>query len=99
MIKKRKWSLIRLNDRFSFLRYQYAERYGKHVDVPYEDEKTGQCSFVTIQLYLNEGFTGGETRFDQETGFVSINDRKHLDVIPKTGSVLMFENELIKDVL
>jgi hypothetical protein len=89
-----KWSLYGLNDRLSFLRYVMDERYGKHVDVPYEDESSGRRSFVTVQLYLNEGFDGGCTRFDQEVGFKRIEDRKFLDVVPKTGAALLFEHEL-----
>jgi prolyl 4-hydroxylase len=92
-----KWgdrSLLGLNGRLSFLRYGPGEHYGKHVDVPYEDNKTKQRSFITVQLYLNEGFSGGETRFDQETGFTKVEERKYLDVVPKTGAVLLFEHEL-----
>jgi hypothetical protein len=91
------WRLYGLNDRLSFLRYQSAERYGRHLDVPYEDEKTGRRSFITCQLYLNQGFEGGETRFIQEVGYGGPEDfhqRQHLDVIPKTGAVLLFEHEL-----
>ncbi len=40
-------------------------------------EFPGHMSMVTYQLYLNEGFEGGTTRF--------FGRRKH-DVIPKTGA-------------
>lgn len=86
--------LIGLNERMSFLRYQLAEHYGKHVDVPYEDIARRRRSFVTVQLYLNDGFEGGTTRFDQEVGFKTISERTHLDVVPKQGSALLFEHEL-----
>ncbi len=89
-----KWILVGLNTRLCFLRYNKDEHYGKHVDISYEDEKTGQRSFITVQLYLNEDFVGGETRFDQEVGFTRMEDKKYLDVVPKTGSVLLFEHEL-----
>jgi hypothetical protein len=88
------WKLFGLNDRLSFLRYMTDEHYGKHVDVPHEDEATGRRSFVTVQLYLNDGFDGGTTRFVQESGFRNIDDRKHLDVVPQTGAALLFEHEL-----
>ncbi len=86
--------LVGLTGRLSFLKYREGEHYGKHVDVPYEDEKTKQQSVITVQLYLNNDFTGGETRFDQETGFTKVEERQHLDVIPQTGAVLLFEHEL-----
>ncbi len=88
------WMVVGLNERLSFLRYETAEHYGKHVDVPSEDEKSGYRSFVTIQLYLNEGFVGGTTRFLQESGFKSMEEQQHIDVVPQTGAVLLFEHEL-----
>lgn len=88
------WQLASINDRLSFLRYQNAEHYGRHVDVPYEDQKTGCRSFITCQLYLNDGFLGGATRFDQEVGYTRYDERSHLDVVPVTGSALLFEHEL-----
>lgn len=89
-----KWTLVGLNPRLSFLRYQTQERYGRHVDIAYEDSEAKQRSFITVQLYLNEEFTGGETRFMQETGYTDFQQRGHLDIIPKTGSELLFEHEL-----
>lgn len=88
------WKLVGLNDHMSFLRYANAERYGRHLDVPYEDEKHHVRSFITCQLYLNEGFIGGETRFDQEVGYKDFHSRSHLDVVPQSGAALLFEHEL-----
>ena len=90
------WSLVGLNDRLSCLRYRSDEHYGRHVDIPHEDEKTGARSFITCQLYLSQDFTGGQTRFMQEVGYApgEIHNRQHLDVTPVTGSALLFEHEL-----
>lgn len=95
--ENKEWVLVGLNERLSILRYRTSEHYGRHVDVPYEDEKRGVRSFITCQLYLNEEFKGGETRFDQEVGYTDYHKRSHLDVVPKTGSVLLFEHELVHE--
>jgi hypothetical protein len=91
---KVQWQLVGLNERLSFLRYAVSERYGRHVDVPYEDSEKGIRSFITVQLYLNSEFAGGETRFDQEVGYKDFHSHGHLDVVPETGSALLFEHEL-----
>jgi hypothetical protein len=88
------WHLIGLNERLSFLRYNSSECYGRHVDVPYENEAAGIRSFVTCQVYLNQEFRGGQTRFWQEVGYKTHDTRQHLDIVPQTGSVLLFEHEL-----
>ncbi len=50
---------------------------------------------MTVQLYLNEGFEGGATQFIQEVNYKHIHERETLDVVPKTGYVLLFEHELL----
>jgi len=89
------WVPDSCNLRMSFLRYYPKEHYSPHVDVEYVTPDGSLRSFITIQLYLNEGFTGGMTRFIQEVGYTRIDDRQFLDVIPKTGAVLLFEHELL----
>lgn len=97
VVWNKKWSFVGVNQRLGFLRYQTDEHYGRHVDVPYEDETLGVQSFLTCQLYLNQDFQGGCTRFMQEKGFKYIQDRSFMDIVPETGSVLLFEHELVHE--
>eukprot|EP00700_Malawimonas_jakobiformis_P003801 EC726717.1.p4 GENE.EC726717.1~~EC726717.1.p4 ORF type:complete len:84 (+),score=21.85 EC726717.1:437-688(+) len=53
----------------------------------YED-RIGERSYVTVQIYLNEGFEGGSTRFLEGTPY---------DCVPKTGSVLIFQHDLFHE--
>lgn len=46
-------------------------------------------SHVTVQLYLNEGFKGGETTF--------LGSGRDYAVVPKTGMVLVFEHALFHE--
>ncbi len=55
---------------------------------PHCDGCYSELSLITIQIYLNEGFSGGETTFLSE----STDDR--LGVVPKTGMILVFDQSL-----
>lgn len=83
-----------LNERLRFLRYDPGDYFLPHGDGCYEHPpgraKGGDRSFVTFQLYLNEGFQGGSTRVFAERG----SNSAYYDVVPKTGSVFLFEHQM-----
>mmetsp|Transcript_35223 Transcript_35223/g.41551 ORF Transcript_35223/g.41551 Transcript_35223/m.41551 type:complete len:250 (-) Transcript_35223:245-994(-) len=91
-----KFEAVGLNERLRFLRYDQGHFFSTHQDGTYirkheaGESRVGERSLITCQLYLNEGFIGGST------GFESYHDRNHLryDVIPKMGSILLFEHGL-----
>ncbi|CAG8435560.1 5761_t:CDS:1 [Diversispora eburnea] len=85
---KDKFPSVGLNERLRFLRYDPGEWFKPHQDGNYQQPDGSETSFVTLQLYLNEGFVGGETTFLDFTG------EKKVKVTPKTGSVLIFEHRL-----
>ena len=66
------WTPVGLNERMRVLRYQPRQYFAGHFDGSYErrggndsggDERKGERSFITCQLYLNEEMEGGATRF------------------------------------
>lgn len=63
-----------------------ANHQTEHCDGSYVDPNTGQQSFLTFHLYLSDETTvkGGATRF--------FAYRKHWDVEPKLGRVLVFQH-------
>lgn len=81
-----------LNERLRFLRYDVGEYFAPHLDGRYDrpagHPREGDYSQITVQLYLNEGFEGGTTRF------FHAQTNEFYDVVPKTGSVLLFEHKL-----
>eukprot|EP01031_Cornospumella_fuschlensis_P026123 gene26124-31544_t len=87
---------VELNERLRFLRYDVGEFFAPHCDGayahPYGHPKWGSASKITLQLYLNEGFVGGSTRF-----FTSYRTEtcQCYDVVPKAGSVLLFEHSMM----
>ncbi|KAH6914764.1 hypothetical protein BKA70DRAFT_1383023 [Coprinopsis sp. MPI-PUGE-AT-0042] len=78
------WKVIGLNERLSFLRYGPGNYFREHCDGQLE-LPDGRKSRVTVQIYLGEeDVKGGSTRF---TG----NKKRYLDVLPKKGRVLVFQ--------
>jgi len=77
-----------LNERFRFLRYDPGEEFKTHLDGSYVRPDGSEKSFLTLQLYLNEGFVGGETTF------VANYSEARVPVVPETGMVLIFEHHL-----
>ncbi|CAF0893739.1 unnamed protein product [Adineta steineri] len=90
-----KWKthqLVGLNERLRFLRYDPGQAFKAHYDGTYCRDDGSEISYITIQLYLNEGFKGGETTF------VSHRDStKNVPCIPRTGMVLIFEHHLLHE--
>lgn len=77
------------NERWRFYRYAPGQTFKPHRDGSYFRAKTFEESQVTFMIYLNDGATGGETRFfaDMEQAF---RQRPYLSVQPKEGMALVF---------
>ncbi|KAJ3877378.1 hypothetical protein F5051DRAFT_8138 [Lentinula edodes] len=95
------WNLVGLNERLSFLRYGPGHFFKDHLDGRL-DLPDGRKSRVTIQIYLNGSDTGilegGATRFcgpgywnPKDLGGDVQFQPKILDVEPKTGRALIFQ--------
>lgn len=87
--------VVELNERLRFLRYDPGDYFLEHRDGCYErpmdHPRAGDRSYITVQVYLNEGFEGGSTRFMHETE----DGKDYYDVVPRTGSVLLFQHNLL----
>lgn len=98
---KGKWQPVGINERLRFLRYKPGTFFSPHYDGSYVrgDEagihRSGEQSFVTVQLYLNNDFYGGETRFKANNGRGRMS--KNDDVFPQTGSVLLFQHHILHE--
>jgi hypothetical protein len=80
-----------LNERLRFLKYKKDEYFKYHQDGMYRRDDGSETSFVTLQLYLNEGYQGGETTFcDHSLG-------TKIPVIPKPGRALIFDHRLVHE--
>jgi predicted 2-oxoglutarate/Fe(II)-dependent dioxygenase YbiX len=79
---------VGLNERFRFYRYDPGQIFAPHYDGAYRRDN-GECSQLTFMAYLNEGFGGGETKFDLRHGEITI--------VPKTGMALLFIHRLLHE--
>lgn len=71
-----------LNERFRFYRYEPGQKFAYHMD-GYFRRKNGEQSLLTFMIYLNEGFTGGETTFRNDENTI---------VTPEAGMMLAFDH-------
>lgn len=72
---------VGLNERLRFYRYDPGQRFAPHADGRYV-APTGESSLLTFMVYLNDGFVGGETKFNE------------ISVVPEEGMALIFRHEL-----
>jgi predicted 2-oxoglutarate/Fe(II)-dependent dioxygenase YbiX len=83
-------TLVGFNERFRGYRYREGQRFAPHFDGAYARPETPagrECSEITVLFYLNDGFTGGETKIlDYEVLFV-----------PRTGAALLFQHAILHE--
>ena len=84
------WSLVGLNERFRFYRYDPGQSFKRHYDGSYF-RPNGDQSLVTFMVYLNDGYEGGTTDFFHS------DDRLKARVHPRQGSALVFEHQLLHE--
>ena len=94
-----KWTAVGMNERLRVLRYDPGTYFAPHYDGCYKRNdpshpQYGDVSFVTAQIYLNDEFKGGATAFLDPN---SHDPEAKFDVVPKTGSILLFEHRLLHE--
>lgn len=83
-----KWQIRGLNERFRFYLYENGQTFKPHYDGNYE-VSYWHSSQLTLLIYLNEDFDGGETIFYSESRPCSIK--------PKMGQILIFEHRQLHE--
>eukprot|EP00918_Siedleckia_nematoides_P052446 GHVU01114589.1.p1 GENE.GHVU01114589.1~~GHVU01114589.1.p1 ORF type:complete len:203 (-),score=17.85 GHVU01114589.1:1007-1615(-) len=81
--------VLGLNERMRFLRYAKKDYFKPHYDGNYVRDN-GEKSYITVMVYLNEGFAGGTTTFIHPFG-------DNIEIIPQTGSVLVFQHDVFHE--
>lgn len=77
-------NLIGLNEKFRIYKYSKNEYFKPHADTPYK-RKNGELSLLSLLIYLNNDYKGGETKFDR------------IKVKGSTGMALVFHHGLIHE--
>lgn len=74
------------NERFRCYRYRPGQRFAPHLDGAFERDEH-ERSLLTFMVYLNDGFTGGETAF-LDFGVTAV---------PRAGSALLFQHRMLHE--
>jgi predicted 2-oxoglutarate/Fe(II)-dependent dioxygenase YbiX len=74
------WYLKGFNERLRYYRYESGQKFAPHYDGAFMRNKN-EISKLTFMLYLNDEFTGGDTKFF---------DRPSVSVHPVCGQALVF---------
>lgn len=82
---------VGLNERLRFYRYDQGQTFRPHYDGSFT-RTTGEKSLVTFMVYLNDDFSGGETRFD-----LAVRDGGEISVEPRTGMAILFRHHLLHE--
>lgn len=80
---------VGVNELIRFYRYRKGQQFIWHQDFPYERDN-GEKSYLTMLVYLNDDFEGGETLFDDSCSAESFDD---VAVVPEKGMALFFEHQ------
>ncbi|MBP0017337.1 MAG: 2OG-Fe(II) oxygenase [Cyanobacteria bacterium SBLK] len=79
-----RFHLVRLNERLRLYRYKTGQKFSPHMDHWYQPSDT-ELSLLTILVYFNSNFSGGETRFMEQLEAM---------IIPKPGLVAIFQHKI-----
>ncbi|KAG9188091.1 hypothetical protein G6011_02014 [Alternaria panax] len=88
------WRVTRLNERGRYLKYTGGEYFKPHCDGTYETPDRTERSYFTLHLYLNDAvLKNGEKQLEGgATTFFNGRMNHRVDVVPKTGRVLLFQH-------
>lgn len=75
---------VGLNERFRFYKYHPGQEFKEHKDGRFR-RNTQEASLLTLLIYLNDDFTGGETFFRT----------MDINFAPKLGAALIFEHRVV----
>jgi predicted 2-oxoglutarate/Fe(II)-dependent dioxygenase YbiX len=92
------WTFAGINPRFRFCRYTNGQSFVRHRDGAYQRDED-ERSFLTLQLYLDDDFVGGATRFFDGCGGAEQAETGRLlvSVVPERGRVIIFDHRLWHD--
>jgi prolyl 4-hydroxylase len=85
------------NPHLRFLEYNAGQRFAPHVDGENTMDEDKTVSKLTVQVYLNDDYKGGETSFIEEN-IPRASENRERKVVPikgETGMVLIFTQDLL----
>ena len=90
------WRLVGLNERLRFLRYDPGQFFLQHPDGHFSRGRR-ERSFITLLLYLNEGYAGGHTTIWNRVGGQRSRPEDGIPVPPRVGMALVHDHILLHE--
>ena len=94
-------SAVGLNELFRFYRYAPGQQFRKHRDQSFIRNET-EASYYTFTVYLNNGFAGGTTTFNElriqpcaGTALIFLHDLEHSGDPITTGKKYMLRTDVV----
>eukprot|EP00455_Lapot_gusevi_P020029 TRINITY_DN212_c0_g1_i4.p1 TRINITY_DN212_c0_g1~~TRINITY_DN212_c0_g1_i4.p1 ORF type:complete len:120 (+),score=29.24 TRINITY_DN212_c0_g1_i4:36-362(+) len=84
-------SVVGLNERLRFLKYDPGEKFEAHYDGVYRRPDNSEESAITILIYLNQDYEGGQTTFLEPRSDVAVSCEV------KTGRVMLMEHHILHE--
>lgn len=96
-----RWEPFAINPCFRFLRYDKGQVFQTHTDDVYSalSNQPPVRSFLTVVIYLNDGFAGGELRFVYNRLQKQQQDRVIHSVAPRAGLAAVFQHDLLHEAM
>ena len=92
---------VGLNEQFRFYKYEPEQRFKRHIDGRFKRNEIEE-SRITFMIYLNDDFTGGETKFNDitinpkiGTALCFIHEQKHEGVSIKEGEKYVLRSDIM----
>jgi hypothetical protein len=82
-----------LNPRTRRYRYRPGQRFAPHTDHWYQPDRL-RTTLVTVLVYLNDDFEGGETRFYEEHLASADGAVPEQTIAPRRGRVALFQHKI-----
>jgi len=85
---------VGLNEMLRVLKYSPGQYFSPHNDTRFvrgkdQGDRAGEISRVSVYVYLNEKFKGGNLRFTSGS--------RYYDIVPKTGMVVLFDHNILHE--
>merc|ERR1712110_192818 len=87
---RKSYELVGLNEFFRVYRYDPGHYFQPHQDGDFK-RPNGEKSFITMIVYLNDGFEGGET------SFFDFEEKQRTPVVPECGKCLLFQHNIVHE--
>lgn len=94
------WQPLSINERLRFYRYAAGERFAPHMDHEFAKNEY-ERTFLSVVLYLNDDFEGGETQFSESAikpvsgdCIVYAHEKMHEGAIVKQGTKIILRTDV-----